>query len=180
MLKSVFLLTLCFQFSVQKKTALLIIDVQNCFLPGGSLAVNDGDQIIPIINSIRDLFDVVVLTQDWHCLNHISFASQHPDSQIFDEISLNYDSNGKLCSDCSDFVVNQTLWPDHCVMDTSGAQLSPVLQVEPSDLVIKKGDDCQVRKVFFLFARSVDFQFVDFRLILIQLFMTMVVSVKQT
>ncbi len=65
------------KLSVQK-TALLIIDVQNCFLPGGSLAVNDGDQVVPIINSVRHLFDVVVLTQDWHCQTHISFASQHP------------------------------------------------------------------------------------------------------
>ena len=61
----------------EQKTALLIIDVQNCFLPGGSLAVNDGDKVIPVINRIRDNFDVVVLTQDWHCPDHISFASQH-------------------------------------------------------------------------------------------------------
>ena len=64
--------------SSEQKTALIVIDVQNCFMPGGSLAVNDGDEIVPIINSIRHLFDVVVLTQDWHCANHISFASQHP------------------------------------------------------------------------------------------------------
>ena len=61
----------------EQKTALLIIDVQNCFLPGGSLAVNDGDKVIPVINRIRDNFDVVVLTQDWHCPDHVSFASQH-------------------------------------------------------------------------------------------------------
>lgn len=153
MIKKILLIltSLCFRNSWQKN-ALLIIDVQNCFLPGGSLAVTNGDEVIPIINSIRDLFDVVVLTQDWHCSNHISFASQHPDSQIFDEISLKYDLNGELCSDCSDFVVNQTLWPDHCVMDTAGAQLSPILQVEASDLVIQKGDNCEVSglSVYFI------------------------------
>ena len=63
--------------ALSKKSALLIIDVQNCFLPGGSLAVTDGDQVIPVINSIRNQFDVVVLTQDWHCPDHVSFASQH-------------------------------------------------------------------------------------------------------
>ena len=61
------------------RTALLVIDVQNCFLPGGSLEVGEGAQVIPVINSIRDQFDVVVLTQDWHCPQHISFASQHPE-----------------------------------------------------------------------------------------------------
>ena len=60
------------------RTALLVIDVQNCFLPGGSLEVGEGAQVIPVINSISDQFDVVVLTQDWHCPQHISFASQHP------------------------------------------------------------------------------------------------------
>ena len=59
------------------KTALLVIDVQNCFVPGGSLAVENGNEVIPVINSIRNLFDVVVVTQDWHCPEHVSFASQH-------------------------------------------------------------------------------------------------------
>ena len=60
------------------KTALLVIDVQNCFVPCGSLAVENGDEVIPVINSIRNLFDFVVVTQDWHCPEHVSFASQHP------------------------------------------------------------------------------------------------------
>lgn len=62
-----------------QKSALLIIDVQKCFLPGGTLPLKDGDEVIGVINSIRDNFDVVVMTQDWHCTNHISFASQHPE-----------------------------------------------------------------------------------------------------
>ena len=61
-----------------KKTALLIIDVQYSFLPGGSLAVTDGDAVIPVINAIRDQFDIVAISQDWHCSDHVSFASQHP------------------------------------------------------------------------------------------------------
>lgn len=76
MKKTLIFFALCIGFSEQK-SALLIIDVQNCFLPGGSLAVNDGDEVIGKINSIRNHFEVVVLTQDWHCQNHISFASQH-------------------------------------------------------------------------------------------------------
>ena len=66
-----------FHSGICKKSALLIIDVQNCFLPGGSLAVSDGDQVIPVINSIREQFDVVAISQDWHCPDHVSFASQH-------------------------------------------------------------------------------------------------------
>ena len=62
---------------VCEKAALLIIDVQNCFIPGGTLAVNEGDQVIPVINRIRDQFETVVFTQDWHCVDHVSFASQH-------------------------------------------------------------------------------------------------------
>ena len=61
-----------------KKSALLIIDVQNCFLPGGSLAVTDGDQVVPVINSLREKFEIVAVSQDWHTPDHVSFASQHP------------------------------------------------------------------------------------------------------
>ena len=75
---SIILVILSLNGAFGEKAALLIIDVQNCFLPGGSLAVNEGDLVIPVINSIRGQFDVVVLTQDWHCPDHVSFASQHP------------------------------------------------------------------------------------------------------
>lgn len=78
--------------------ALLVIDVQNCFLPGGSLAVTEGDHVIPVINEIRSKFDssfsLVVLSQDWHCSDHISFASQHANTNPFQDIQLLYDSTG--------------------------------------------------------------------------------------
>ena len=67
-----------FNSGICGKSALVIIDVQYSFLPGGSLAVKDGDQVVPVINSIRDQFDVVAISQDWHCPDHVSFASQHP------------------------------------------------------------------------------------------------------
>src|SRR3977135_53510 len=88
-------------------TALVVVDVQNCFLPGGSLAVNKGDEIIPLINKISKSFQNVVLTQDWHTPGHISFASSHPGKKPFESIKLPYG--------------NQILWPDHCVQGTEGA-----------------------------------------------------------
>jgi nicotinamidase/pyrazinamidase len=81
--------------------ALLLIDIQNDFIPGGSLAVNGGDEIIPLINHLQQSFDLVIATQDWHPANHKSFASQHPGKKVFEETLLNG--------------LNQTLWPDHCV-----------------------------------------------------------------
>ena len=81
MTKLVFFITQILLFchlSEQSKSALLIIDVQNCFLKDGSLAVTDGDEVIPVINNIRKNFDIVILTQDWHCKDHVSFASAHP------------------------------------------------------------------------------------------------------
>jgi len=106
-------------------SALLIIDVQNCFLPGGSLAVKDGDQVIPIINKIAKSFFNVVMTQDWHTEGHVSFASSHSGKKPFETIDLSY---GK-----------QVLWPDHCVQGTDGAALSKDLSVPQAALVIRKG-----------------------------------------
>lgn len=87
---------LYFGFASSRKVALLIIDVQNCFLPGGSLGVNEGDHVIPIINNIRYQFEsrlsLVVLSQDWHCGDHVSFASQHPNSSA--TTILQYDKEG--------------------------------------------------------------------------------------
>jgi nicotinamidase/pyrazinamidase len=107
------------------ETALLIIDVQNCFLPGGSLAVKDGDQVIPIINKMAKSFFNVVMTQDWHTEGHVSFASSHSGKKPFEMIDLTY---GK-----------QVLWPDHCVQETDGAALSKDLSVPQAALVIRKG-----------------------------------------
>src|SRR5271169_6028930 len=80
-------------------SALIVVDVQNCFLPGGSLAVKDGEQVIPVINRIAKGFDNVVMTQDWHTPHHISFASSHEGKKPFDVIKLAYG--------------DQVLWPDH-------------------------------------------------------------------
>src|SRR3954447_6946903 len=106
-------------------SALLVIDVQNCFLPGGSLAVKDGDQVIAVINKIAKGFDHVVMTQDWHTAGHISFASSHAGKKPFETVDLKY---GK-----------QVLWPDHCVQGTDGAALSKELAIPQAELIIRKG-----------------------------------------
>jgi nicotinamidase/pyrazinamidase len=103
----------------------LVIDVQNCFLPGGSLAVKDGDQVVPVINKLAKGFANVVMTQDWHTEGHVSFASSHDGKKPFDIIDLPY---GK-----------QVLWPDHCVQGTEGAALSKDLSIPQAGLVIRKG-----------------------------------------
>ena len=105
--------------------ALLVIDVQNCFLPGGSLAVKDGDQVVPVINRIAKGFANVVMTQDWHTAGHISFASSHSGKKPFETVDLKY---GK-----------QVLWPDHCVQGTDGAALSKDLTIPQAELIIRKG-----------------------------------------
>jgi nicotinamidase/pyrazinamidase len=104
---------------------LLVVDVQNCFTPGGSLAVNDGDKIIPIINRLAPAFEHVVLTQDWHTPGHVSFASSHPGKKPFETTSLPYGT--------------QVLWPDHCVQGTPGAELHKDLRIPHAELIIRKG-----------------------------------------
>src|SRR5579872_3550220 len=110
---------------IDEASALLVIDVQNCFLPGGSLAVKDGEQVVPIINRIAKSFTNVVMTQDWHTPGHVSFASAHDGKKPFDVIDLAY---GK-----------QVLWPDHCVHGTDGAALSKDLSIPQAELIIRKG-----------------------------------------
>jgi nicotinamidase/pyrazinamidase len=110
---------------IDDTSALLVIDVQNCFLPGGSLAVKDGEQVIPVINRIAKGFANVVMTQDWHTPGHISFASVHAGKKPFETVDLAY---GK-----------QVLWPDHCVQGTDGAALSKDLSIPQTALVIRKG-----------------------------------------
>ena len=103
----------------------LVIDVQNCFVPGGSLAVKDGDQVVPIINRLAKGFRHVVLTQDWHTPDHVSFASQHAGKKAFEMIKLPYG--------------DQVLWPDHCVQGTEGAGLVKGLEIPHAELIIRKG-----------------------------------------
>jgi nicotinamidase/pyrazinamidase len=106
-------------------SALIVVDVQNCFLPGGSLAVKEGDQVIPVINRIAKGFDNVVMTQDWHTPHHISFASTHEGKKPFEMIKLAYG--------------NQVLWPDHCVQGTEGAQIAKDINIPHAELIIRKG-----------------------------------------
>lgn len=107
-------------------TALLVIDVQNDFLPGGALAVPDGDAVITPINQLAEQYDHVILTQDWHPAGHMSFASSHPGKAAFETIGL---PDGRV----------QVLWPDHCVQGTSGAALATRLEIPKAELIIRKG-----------------------------------------
>ena len=107
------------------KAALLVIDVQNDFCPGGALAVGDGDAVVSVVNRLSQRFDHVVLTQDWHPPGHGSFATTHPGRAPFQTVTMPYGE--------------QTLWPDHCVQGTSGAAFHPQLLTERAELVIRKG-----------------------------------------
>lgn len=105
--------------------ALIVIDVQNDFCPGGALAVAGGDAIIPRVNALMDQFATVVLTQDWHPADHASFAANHPGRAPFEVVDMPYGA--------------QTLWPVHCVQGTDGAAFHPALRTDPAQLVIRKG-----------------------------------------
>lgn len=109
---------------------LLVVDVQYDFCPGGSLAVNEGDQIIPIINSLMDKFSRVMGTQDWHPGSHNSFASNYPGKKPMDMISLNG--------------IDQVLWPDHCVQGTKGADFHEELNTNIFQAIIRKGFNKEV------------------------------------
>lgn len=113
------------QIALTDRDALLVIDVQNCFVPGGSLAVKEGDRIVPLINRLARRFSSVILTQDWHTADHVSFASQHAGKQPFENIDLAYG--------------RQVLWPDHCVQGTAGAELVAGLDIPHAQLVLRKG-----------------------------------------
>jgi nicotinamidase/pyrazinamidase len=110
--------------------ALIIVDVQNDFLPGGALGVPLGDEVIPAINAIQADFDLVVATQDWHPAEHGSFASIHPGTQPLQVIDLNG--------------ISQVLWPDHCVQDTHGAALVSELDQQRVAAIFRKGMDPMV------------------------------------
>lgn len=110
--------------------ALIIIDVQNDFMPGGSLAVPNGDRIIPVINALLPRFEIIVATQDWHPPQHKSFAKNHPGKEAFAKIAW----HGK----------EQTLWPEHCVQGTSGAEFHPELITSPIAALFRKGMDAEI------------------------------------
>ncbi|GGA60588.1 nicotinamidase [Nitratireductor aestuarii] len=105
--------------------ALIVVDVQNDFCPGGALAVEGGHEIVPIVNRLIQEHDNVILTQDWHPAGHLSFASSHPGKAPFETIEMPYGA--------------QTLWPDHCVQGTQGAEFHPDLDVTKAELIIRKG-----------------------------------------
>jgi nicotinamidase/pyrazinamidase len=105
--------------------ALLVVDIQNDFCPGGALAVPNGDTIVPIVNRLIDHFDAVIQTQDWHPAGHQSFASSYYDKDPFDRVELDYGT--------------QVLWPDHCVQGSKGAEFHPELNTRKSQVIIRKG-----------------------------------------
>jgi len=105
--------------------ALLVVDIQYDFCPGGALAVPDGDAIIPAVNNLIDHFDVIIQTQDWHPAGHSSFASSHKGKDPFDTIEMDYGT--------------QVLWPDHCVQGSKGAEFHNDLNTLKSQVIIRKG-----------------------------------------
>lgn len=110
--------------------ALLLIDIQNDFLPGGALAVPEGDAIIPIVNKLQDQFGLVVATQDWHPENHKSFASNHAGKSTFDVIKLQG--------------LEQVLWPDHCLQGTNGGAFSEAVDMRKVEVIFRKGMNPQI------------------------------------
>lgn len=110
---------------MQPHTALLVIDVQNDFCSGGALAVPEGEAVVPLINQLATKFGTVVLTQDWHPANHVSFAASHPGKQPFESIELPYGP--------------QMLWPSHCAQGTPGAALHPDLDIPHARTILRKG-----------------------------------------
>jgi nicotinamidase/pyrazinamidase len=106
-------------------SVLIVVDVQNCFIAGGTLAVPHGEDVVPVINRIAPAFQNVVLTQDWHPAGHASFASSHPGAKPFETIQLAYGQ--------------QVLWPDHCVQGTADAALDRELNIPQAELIVRKG-----------------------------------------
>jgi nicotinamidase/pyrazinamidase len=111
--------------AISPRDLLIVVDLQYDFLPGGSLAVTGGDAIVPLINELAQHFTNVVLTQDWHPANHISFASQHPGKAPFETIELDYGT--------------QVLWPDHCVWATRGGAITEDLHIPQAQMILRKG-----------------------------------------
>lgn len=112
------------------RSALVLVDIQNDFIPGGALPATDGEKVVPIANRLQSHFDVVVATQDWHPEDHLSFASNHPGKSPGQMIELSG--------------LDQVLWPDHCVQGSKGAEFHPDLSTDRLDQVIRKGEDPQI------------------------------------
>jgi nicotinamidase/pyrazinamidase len=110
---------------ITAQDVLIVVDVQNDFCPGGALAVADGDAVIGVIDRVAPKFEHIILTQDWHPAGHSSFASAHAGKQPLEQIELSYGT--------------QTLWPDHCVQGTRGAEFHPTLNLHKAELILRKG-----------------------------------------
>ncbi len=115
---------------ITSQDVLLVVDVQNDFCPGGALAVPDGDAVIPVIHRLAPKFEHIILTQDWHSPRHLSFASAHPGKHPFEQIQTSYGE--------------QTLWPDHCLQGTRGAEFHPALHLPGAELILRKGFDPEI------------------------------------
>jgi nicotinamidase/pyrazinamidase len=113
------------KITISTRDILLVVDIQNDFCPGGGLAVPRGDEVVPLINRLAQRFEHVVLTQDWHPPDHLSFASSHPGKKPYDTIQAFYGP--------------QVLWPDHCVQGTVGAEFRADLKIPHAELVLRKG-----------------------------------------
>lgn len=110
---------------IESHDVLIVIDVQNDFCPGGALAVRDGDAVIDVIHRIAPRFQHVICTQDWHPAHHTSFVTSHPGKQPFEQIELSYGQ--------------QTLWPEHCIQGSFGAEFHRTLQLPQAELILRKG-----------------------------------------
>lgn len=109
------------------RSALVLVDIQNDFIPGGALPTQNGEEVVPVANRLQPRFDLVVATQDWHPRSHASFASNHPGKSPGEIIELSG--------------LQQVLWPDHCVQDSEGAEFHPDLETGRIDRVVRKGDN---------------------------------------
>ncbi|UII30678.1 bifunctional nicotinamidase/pyrazinamidase [Fulvivirga ulvae] len=110
--------------------ALMIVDIQNDFTPGGSLAVPQGNEIIPVVNELQKSFELVIATQDWHPREHKSFASNHPGKKTFETTTLQG--------------LEQILWPDHCVQGSKGAEFHAGLNLKKVEAIFRKGMDTEI------------------------------------
>ncbi len=114
-----------FKLKLDARSALIVVDVQNCFVPGGTLPVKEGDQVVPVINKVAEVFQNIVITQDWHTPSHASFASAYSGKKPFETTQLSYGT--------------QVLWPDHCIQGTEDAALHKDLNLPRAQVIIRKG-----------------------------------------